>query len=89
MTNLYAQAIDLITRDDLDCRAIAIALAKSHPSIFVKIATYGDHVFIEQVDRLLKDGKVINAIKEWRAKHGSGLAEAKTEIDKRRAILGV
>lgn len=42
----------------------------------------------EEVDRLLNDGKIINAVKLIRENAGLGLRDAKLAVDWRRRIMG-
>lgn len=59
------------------------------PQSSLGITPESDPQFFARVERLLRDGKTIEAIKVYRERTGLGLKESKDAIDQWRAQLGL
>lgn len=80
----YKQAIDILMADKTDYKALAINLAKSYPSIFVRMAesqTEPVETWHGVVNDRIRGGQKVEAIKEIRTNTGLGLKEAKDIAD--------
>jgi len=81
MRNWYAEAIQIVTDEKTDFRALLIEVAKKHPKAVVTAKTGTG--WEEEVRFLVESGQKINAIKVCRNATGMGLREAKEEVEKR------
>lgn len=80
----YKEVIDILMEGDYDAKAMIVELAKKHPMIFLKV--YGKvsdtaDPELAAIKSYLKDGKKIQAIREYRAISGLGLKESKDFVD--------
>lgn len=87
MSNIYAQAIDLVyyAQEDL-LAAVAVEVAKSSPGTFLKAYANAQKIQSEaDRDQLVRahviNGDPIKAIKLYREIHGVSLGEAKRVVD--------
>lgn len=77
--NNHKKVIEILAREEIDYMEIAIQVAINFPSIFLK---YHKNKSIEPIYlKVLREGKYIGAIKEYRAQTGAGLKQAKDAID--------
>lgn len=86
---IQSQVIDILVRDNLDYRAIVIALAKRHPEVLVELAgpkATGPQ-WQKDVVAFVVAGNNVGGIKLYREKTGAGLLEAKRTIDYLQNIL--
>lgn len=86
--NPYVRVIDILADPDCDHRKILIEVAKHYPAIIVEVV---DHALSWQgeVDRFLRRGEKISAIKLWRTETGDGLRESKDAVEARQRELGL
>lgn len=87
MNQAYAKAIDLLTADNVDYKAVAIALAKQNPELFCSLAAgagacaFPATGWHREVVEHIRSNHKVSAIKLCREKTGFGLKEAKDIID--------
>ena len=81
MRNYYAEAMEIITDNNLDWRAVVIEIAKKNPSLIVKATDKQNNSLVSEVRLLLRANRKINAIKRWRQATGLGLKEAKEVVE--------
>ena len=77
--NNHKKAIEILAREEIDYKEIAIQVAIHNPAIFLK---YHKSKIVEpSYLKILRSGMYIGAIKEYRSETGTGLKEAKDAID--------
>lgn len=89
MSKSFHAVIEALANPELDYRSIVYRIAEHHPKIVVD-AINGSARPESELERecraLLSSGRVIDAIKLYRAETGLGLREAKDAIDKMRGV---
>lgn len=89
----YVDAIEVLANGNPNFRAIAIALAKIDPLLFIDLHNQTDVAntpqWIRSVVGHLRSDQLVNAIKECRHATGLGLRDAKAVIDHAGHILGL
>lgn len=79
--------LNIISNAETDYKKIAMEVARTHPTIFLKCARVlckdpNPITPIEEVVfSLMKSGKFVDSVKEYRARHLCGLREAKEACD--------
>lgn len=83
----YAKAIDILMAGDLDYKGVCIELAKTDPTMFVKVAVNnskkGESDLEERARLLYLEKGVVEAVKLYRNVTGASLKEAKDWVDAR------
>ena len=80
--NYYDKAIEIITDDGCDYKAIVVKLAQKHPSLLVKLAkSSGVNAWAIDAKSLYQSGKKIAAIKYCRQETGWDLKKAKEAVE--------
>ena len=79
--NYYAKAIDIVSDAELDCRALVIEIAKRHPKVLCDVYSDKFQGYVEACRDLMRDGRLVDAIKHWRLHTGQGLKEAKESCE--------
>ena len=93
--NPYADVIDIITTiEPNDYKKLVVIIAKSNPSVLIKACKrlgivykdtdcqYENEPWFKEVIALLRQNKIVYAVKEIREKTGKGLKESKDMMDK-------
>ena len=94
--NYYPEMLDIIKDDfPVDRSAVYEWMLRHRPHSVIQAikATsetlspifYDEPAYVEECRKLIRDDKVISAIKYWREKTGAGLKESKDAIDNLRA----
>jgi len=78
--NYYAEAIDIITKDGTDFRALVLEIAKRRPKVVVDAANRPSSME-QEILAIAQSGRKLDAIKLWRQRTGDGLKEAKDAVD--------
>lgn len=89
ITEAYQKIIDLLAQPDVDYRNLLIEVAKNNPEEVLRAARGAREVWWDEIDRLLRDNKKINAIKQYRNETGYGLIESKEAVEVRQKELGL
>jgi hypothetical protein len=89
----YIETIEILASGNPNFKAIALALAKSNPALFIKLHYLTDVAktpqWIRTVVGHLRSDQLVNAIKETRHSTGLGLRDAKAVVDHAGFILGL
>ena len=94
--NWYARALDVLAQDCNDCDSdkIVLEIAKRNPSVLVKAVEAicqrereESAPWRKEFSELVRQGKMVRAVKLHRKKTGSTLKEAKEAHDNERALV--
>lgn len=82
MNSAYKRVIEIISEDDLDYKAIVIAIAKDDPATFLKYADKRQPPkHVQMIYESIVSQNKVQAIKDLRATHNLGLKDAKDIVD--------
>ncbi len=85
--NHNLQIIDKLMSDET-ARKVALSLAELHPDLFIQMEK-AESGWMQKVRSFLAEGKLIQAIKEYRANTLEGLKEAKEACENIRDEMGI
>lgn len=89
MANNYAAAMDVITDEAMNFKALVIEIAKHHPAaVLFAHGTLKGPSWQMEAEELIRADKFIDAIRLCRVRTGSGLKEAKDACDVIKARVG-
>jgi len=77
--NYYARAIDILTKPDIDFRAMVIEIAKRHPKAVCEVAVF--ETWEKECLPLIHAEKKIHAVKVCRDLTGMSLKDAKDAVE--------
>lgn len=97
--NYYSEAIEIITKNKSLASDLLVEICKFKPSAVIKAykiiapnikpAIGMPNTWKPAIEKILKHGHYIEAIKELRALTGAGIKEAKEAVDIFRSELGI
>jgi len=81
-TQRYKQALTIMQAGTYDMKAVCLKLAQERPEMFCTFVEGDLDPFILKIIQYAKQGLKIQAIKDYREKMGTGLAESKFAVEK-------